>query len=206
MVSEKIWKTRVTYDKQDFFYPFWVNLAKKIKIVCLRWNSASRLIRKCWIRWWCLLFLLWTKNTLFQQIWSKKSKLFNMKLGIYTNSNMLNLLVMFTFSVLERKYPFWANLVQKDKIVCLQCSLVLRLIFNYVEVDDDIQIFSFRLEITFLGKFGSKRQSCLITMKLRALTNSNMLNSMVMFICPVLDQKYNFGSKLVQKIKTVWLR
>ena len=126
-----------------------------------------------------------------------------MKLGIYTNSNMLNLLVMFTFSVLERKYPFWANLVQKDKIVCLQCSLVLRLIFNYVEVDDDIQIFSFRLEITFLGKFGSKRQSCLITMKLRALTNSNMLNSMVMFICPVLDQKYNFGSKLVQKIKTV---
>ena len=190
MVSEKIWKTRVTYDKQDFFYPFWVNLAKKIKIVCLRWNSASRLIRKCWIRWWCLLFLLWTKNTLFQQIWSKKSKLFNMKLGIYTNSNMLNLLVMFTFSVLERKYPFWANLVQKDKIVCLQWSLVLRLIFKYFEVDDDIEIFSFGLEITCVN----------LDCRLGNPTNSFMLNSMVVFAFSILEQIYPFWVNFVQKL------
>ena len=35
----------------------------------------------------------WTSNTLFGQIWSKKSKLFKMKGGIYTNLNMLNAMV-----------------------------------------------------------------------------------------------------------------
>ena len=35
-------------------YPFfWVYLVQKTKIVCLRWNLVSRIIRICWIRWWC---------------------------------------------------------------------------------------------------------------------------------------------------------
>ena len=32
------------------------------------------------------------------------------------------------YSVSDWKYPFWVNLVQKLKIVCLSCNLVLRLI------------------------------------------------------------------------------
>ena len=50
------------------------------------------------------------------------------KLGASTNSKMMNSIVMFTFSVLDRKYPFWPNLVQNIKIVSLSLNLVPRLI------------------------------------------------------------------------------
>ena len=39
---------------------------------------------------------------------------FELKFGTQTNSNMHNLVVMQTFSVIEQKYPFGANLVQKN--------------------------------------------------------------------------------------------
>ena len=65
----------------------------------------------------------------FWRIWPKKQNcLFKIKLGIYTNLNMLNLMVMFTFSVLDWKYPFWANLVENTKTVCLRWNLNARLI------------------------------------------------------------------------------
>ena len=49
---------------------------QKIKIFCLRWNLASRLIRKCWIRCRCSRYLFWLKSTRFGQIWFKKTCLF----------------------------------------------------------------------------------------------------------------------------------
>ena len=51
----------------------------------------------------------------------KKLSLIRVKLGFdaSTNSNMQNSLVIFTFSVLEQKYLFWANLVQKIDIFSL---------------------------------------------------------------------------------------
>ena len=42
-----------------------------------------------------------------------------MKFGAYANSNMLNSMVMFISPVLDQKHTFWANLVQKIKIVVL---------------------------------------------------------------------------------------
>ena len=39
---------------------------------------------------------------------------FKLKFG---NFSMRNSIVMFTFSVFNRKYPFWVNLVQKVQIV-----------------------------------------------------------------------------------------
>ena len=47
----------------------------------------------------------------------KKSQLLEMKVGTYTNSNMMNLVVMFICSTFDGKYPFWANLVRKAKTV-----------------------------------------------------------------------------------------
>ena len=35
---------------------FSANLIQNIKIVCLSWNLVLRLIRICWIWWWCSLF------------------------------------------------------------------------------------------------------------------------------------------------------
>lgn len=37
-------------------------------------------------------------------------------------------MVIFKFSCLDRKYPFWSNLVQKFTIVCLRWNLIPRLI------------------------------------------------------------------------------
>ena len=58
----------------------------------------------------------------------KKNCQFKLEFGPYTNSNMQNPIVVFTFSVLDRKYPFRTNLVQKIKIISLSWKLVPKLI------------------------------------------------------------------------------
>ena len=57
----------------DRKHPFCANFVKKTKIVSLSWNLVPRIIRISRIQWWCSLFLLQTRNTLYGQIWSKKS-------------------------------------------------------------------------------------------------------------------------------------
>ena len=66
----------------------------------------------------------------FLAIFGQKNQSFLliMKFVTYSNLGILNSMVTFTFSVLDQKYPFWANLVQKYKIVCLSWNLVPRLI------------------------------------------------------------------------------
>ena len=59
----------------EWRYLFWANLVQKVKIISWIWNLVPRLIRICRIQWWCSLFLLLIRNTLFGQIWSKKLKL-----------------------------------------------------------------------------------------------------------------------------------
>ena len=60
---------------------------------------------------------------------------------------MQNSIVVFTFSVFNQKYPFWANLVQKkNKIVS----------FKYEEFNGDVHFFFFQLDITFF-KICSKK-------------------------------------------------
>ena len=44
---------------------------------------------------------------------------FMLKFGTETNSNMQNSMTLFSFFIFEWKYPFWANFVQKVKIVTL---------------------------------------------------------------------------------------
>ena len=48
---------------------------------------------------------------------------FKLKFVTSTNSNMQNSVVMFTFSVLSWKYPFWVKLVQKVKIFSLSSKI-----------------------------------------------------------------------------------
>ena len=64
-----------TFSIFDWKYLSWTNLVQKIKIVSLNWNLVPRLVGICRIQWHCSLFLFKTGNTLFEQIWSKKSKL-----------------------------------------------------------------------------------------------------------------------------------
>ena len=110
-------------------YPFLANFVKKIKIVSLSWILVPRLIRICRIEWWCSLFPVLTGNTLFGKIWTKSQNCqFKIKFGTCTNSNTQSLMVVFTFSILDRISPFWANLFQKIKVVSLIWNLVPRLI------------------------------------------------------------------------------
>ena len=140
-------------------------MVQKPKFFCSKWSLIQRLIWICRIKWWCSFYLFYTRNTLFGQIWSKKSKLSVWPENWYKdNLNMKNSMSMFIFPVfdwkylfwkfvpyrkilywsynleprliricrircwfsfcLDRKYPFWVNLVQKFKRVSLRQNLV----------------------------------------------------------------------------------
>ena len=67
-----------------------------------------------------IFFYFIPKKTLLGQIWLKNQNChFKLKFGTSTNLNMQNSIVRLNFTVLEWKDPFWANLVQKIKIVIL---------------------------------------------------------------------------------------
>ena len=76
---------------------------------------------------------------------------------------MQNLMVVFTFSVLDQKNPFWANLVQKFKFVQ---NIWYKDYFQYAEFSGGVNFMCFKLEIPFLGKFGEKNQNCQFKLKI----------------------------------------
>ena len=80
-----------------------------------------------------------------------------------------------TFSVFQWKYPFWAYLVQKNKIVSLSRNLVQRIIAICKIPLSTFSVFS--LEIPFLNKFVPKNRDCQFELKVGTYTNSNMENS-----------------------------
>ena len=108
---------------------FWVNLVQKLKIISLSWSFVPGLIQIWRIPWWCSLFLSLTGNSILCKFGPKNQICqFELKLGIKTNFNKQNSMMMFTFCVIEHKYPSWANLVQKFKLVCSKSNLIQRLI------------------------------------------------------------------------------
>ena len=74
-------------------------------------------------------------------------------------------MVMFTFYVLDQKFHFWGNLVKK-----------LIIVFQI-----DVHFLYFRLKIPSRGIFGTNNQDCLFKLKFGTKSNSNVLNSSVMF-------------------------
>ena len=105
-----------TYSFFDQRYQFWGNLVQKIKIICLKWKLVPRLIRICRLEWSCLLFLFYIKNIFLGKLGAKnQNHQFKLKFDTYTNSNMQNSVVVFTFSALDRDSFFLANLVGKGK-------------------------------------------------------------------------------------------
>ena len=106
------------------------------------------------------------------------------------------------FSVLHQKYPFWANLVQKIKIVSLSSNLV-RTKTN-LNMQNSMVVLSFavlRLEIPFVAKFDPKNQNCQLKMKFGTQTNLNMQNNVVMISPSVFHRKYLFWGIFGPKIQ-----
>ena len=76
-------------------YLFWANLVPKLKIVLF-------LVRIPRSQWWYFIFPFSTGNTFLAKIGLKTQNCqLNLKFGTWTNSNMENLMVMFTFSVFD---------------------------------------------------------------------------------------------------------
>ena len=144
----------------------------------LNWRSR--------FQWRCLLFPFSTGNALFGQIWAQNSKLFRVKFRPKTNSNwnMQNSMVVFTFSVFERKYPFWANLFQKITIVSLSWNLVLGLI-RLCRIEW-CSLFPFSIGNTLFEQILS------VSAEIWYLDYLNIYNSMMVFTFSVFNRKYTF--------------
>ena len=111
----------------DKKHTFWANLVQKIKIFSLSWTLVPRLIRISRIHWWRFCFI-WERPFLGKVGSKNENCQLKLKFSIWTNWNMENAMALFIFSALERKHLFWANLVQKIKIVSLIKNLVPRII------------------------------------------------------------------------------
>ena len=50
----------------------------------------------------------------------------------------------YDFSILDRKYPFWANLVQKiKKELSVKAEIRYLVYFKYAEINGDVHLFRF---------------------------------------------------------------
>ena len=108
-----------TFSALDQKYSLWANLIKKVNIVSLSWNLVFSLIRMHRFQWWCSVVSVLDRKYTFCGNSDQESK--NSLKNI--NSNKQNSMVVFTFSILDCKYHFWANLVKKVKIVSLNWNL-----------------------------------------------------------------------------------
>ena len=115
---------------------------------------------------------------------------------------MLNLMVKFSFTVLDQKYSFWANFAQKGN-----CPFNLKLGFqsNPNKLNSIAMFrFCFRLKTLFLSNFGPKNQICLFKLNLCRSTNSNMLILMMMFTFSVFRLKTLYLGKFSPKNQNCW--
>ena len=125
---------------------------------------------------------------------------FMLKFDTYTNSRMQNSIVIFILSVFDWKYPFWANLVENFKIGSWRQNLLPRLI-RICRIQWWCSRFWFSSENSLLGKICFEKQNYQLKLKFSAWTNSNVLNSIVMFTFFLFKWKYLFSRNLAQKIK-----
>ena len=88
-----------------------------------------------------------------------------LKYGTLANSNVLNSMSNFV-GVFWPEIPLW---VQKLLTICLNWNVVPRLVYFYC----------FKAELSFLGKFSAEIQKELLKMNFAAMTNSNVMYSIV---------------------------
>ena len=87
---------------------------------------------------------------------------FFVKLNFATqiNENILNLMIILIFSILDQKYRFSEHLIQKVESIGLSSSLV-RYLCEYAEFDNHSNFFLFQTKNTVSFKFDQKIPNCL---------------------------------------------
>ena len=104
------------------------------------------------------------------------------------------------FSVLERKFPFWENLVKKNQ----DCQLKLKFgTLTDSNIQNSMVILAFTVFNWNYPSWANLAQKIKIVNLswnvVPSLINSNMQNSMVVLILFVLNWNYPFWTNLVQK-------
>ena len=118
---------------------------------------VPRLIRTYRIQWWCSPFLFILETPFLGKFCPKTQNFhFTLKFGTYTNLNMQKSMAVFTFSVLDWKYPFWPNLVPDIKIFSFSWSFVLRVI-RICTIQCWCSLFLFSARNTFSWQIWSKK-------------------------------------------------
>ena len=79
---------------------FWNTTVQNSKFICFNRNLISGIIRIYQVWWWCSFFIFWTENIFFEATLVQKFQNFGFKVkfGTLACSNVLNLLVILTFS------------------------------------------------------------------------------------------------------------
>ena len=104
----------------------------------------------------------------------KQNCQFKLKFGTETNSIMQNAMVMINFSIFDWKCSFWANLVQKFKIVSLSWNMIPRVI-RICKIQWRYSLFLFKTGNTLFWQIWSKKkQNCQFKLKFGTKSNLNM--------------------------------
>ena len=77
-------------------------------------------------------------------------------------------------------FVYWFGQVHQS-ITASKENVVAFFQFEYAEFSGYVHFFRFRLQIPFLGKFGPKNRNCQFILIFGTSTNSNILNSMIVF-------------------------
>ena len=140
----------------DRKYPLRANLAPIFKIVCLKLNLVSKLIRICRIPWNCPLFHFWSKIPFLGKFCLKfQNCLCKVKFGNQSNSNMQNAMVIQFFRFWP-KMPYLGKFGQKNKNFLFKLKFGTSINSN---MPNPIVMFFFSCfwrKIPVLGKFGPK--------------------------------------------------
>ena len=123
-------------------------------------------------------FFFWPKITFFGKFVPKtQSCQFKLRFGAKTNSNIQNSMVILVLFLLLTQIPFLGRFGPKIKDAILSLNVVLRL--TGIGKIGDVMIMLFFL---FSTQLVQKNQSFQCKLKFCVQTNSNMQNSIVMFI------------------------
>ena len=115
MLNSKVVFTFFAFDPKHFFGEMW---SKMSKLSALRLTLVASLIRISRIQYCCSLFCFRLEMPFLGKFGPKNQNYqLKLKFGTYTNSNLQSSMVISTSSAFDWKYHFWANLVQKVKVI-----------------------------------------------------------------------------------------
>ena len=116
---------------------------------------------------------------------------------------------MFTFSVFHRKYPYWANFFSKFKIILISWNWEQRLVpLCRIQWCYSLFLSYIDWKYPFWVNSVQKNQNCWFKLRSGTKANSNMQNSIVIFIFLYfffLDRIYPCWANSLQKTKIVSL-